>query len=263
MTINDDTMSLGVPIAPFEVIDLKAAMLEDAPGWRRSILEEYKSLKKMNIFIIKRGKLPPGRKIIPSRLVLKKKFNTNGKTIRLKSRLYIRGDKQEAGIDYFKTFASVMRFDTLRYLLAKAAIEDLEIDHMDVDQAFINPTLNEIIFMSIPPYLEELYPELVEAQDAYLQLNKSLYSLCQVPRKWFLMVKEFFQSLGLNSSEADPNLFIKRKIYVLVFMDNIPTIGLRRYIGQIKKEIGSRWECKDLGPADLFVGFQIQRNRQE
>jgi hypothetical protein len=92
-------------------------------------------------FTIRKGKPPPGRKLIPSRLVLRKKYNTKGDVTRLKSRLCIRGDKQAAGIDYFETFASVMRYDTLRFLLAKAAAEDSEIDHLDVEQAFLNPVV--------------------------------------------------------------------------------------------------------------------------
>jgi hypothetical protein len=80
-----DTTSLGVPTAPFKAIDLKAAMLEDASGWRKLIQEEYESLKKMNAFTLQRGRLPSGRRIIPSCLVLKKKFNTKGETIQLKS----------------------------------------------------------------------------------------------------------------------------------------------------------------------------------
>jgi hypothetical protein len=40
----------------------------------------------------------------------------------------IKGFEQRYGIDYFKTFASVLRYSILRALLAKAAAEDLEVD---------------------------------------------------------------------------------------------------------------------------------------
>jgi hypothetical protein len=261
---DDDTTSLGVPTAPFEAIELDVAMREDAPGWHESILEEYRGLQKMNAFTIKKGKPPPGRKLIPSRLVLKKKFNTKGETIRLKSRLCARGDKQEAGVDYFQTFASVMRFDTLRAILAKAAAEDWEIDHIDVDQAFLNPTLKEDIYMTIPPYLlEMLHPQLLGEDDLYLKLNKSMYGLRQAPREWFIMVKEFFDSVGLSNSQADPNLFSGRGIFLPIFVDDMLTIGPRADVDKVKQEIYKRWKCKDLGPADLFVGFQIERNRKE
>jgi hypothetical protein len=58
-------MSLGVPTAPFEAIELDDALREDAPGWRELILEEYRGLQKMNAFTVKRGKLPPRKKADP------------------------------------------------------------------------------------------------------------------------------------------------------------------------------------------------------
>ena len=90
---DEDTTSLGVPTAPFEAINFDTAIQEDAPGWRKSIIEEYKGLLKHNAFTIRKGTVPMGRKLIPNRLVLWKKYNTLGEVIRLKSRLCIRGDK--------------------------------------------------------------------------------------------------------------------------------------------------------------------------
>ena len=49
-----------------------------------------------------------------------------------KARIVIYRFEQTYRIDYFKTFALVLQYNTLRLLLAKAAIEDLEIKQMDV-----------------------------------------------------------------------------------------------------------------------------------
>jgi hypothetical protein len=40
----------------------------------------------------------------------------------------IKGFEQRYSIDYFKTFASVLQYSTLRALLAKAAAEDLKVN---------------------------------------------------------------------------------------------------------------------------------------
>ena len=156
-----------------------------------------------------------------------------------------------------------MRFDTLRSLLAKAAAEDLEIDHLDVEQAFLNPTLKERIFIQLPPFFRELFPHLIGDMDAFVELNKALYGLKQAPRKWYIMVKEFYSKLGLQCSTADPNVFIGRGVYLPIFVDDKLIIGKRAAVDQIKIEIMAKWKCKDLGPADLFVGFQIEQNRAE
>jgi hypothetical protein len=62
----------------------------------------------MHTYTIIRGTVLEGRLLLPSKLVLKLKYNAKGEVIRKKARLYIRGDKQTPNIDYFKTFASVI-----------------------------------------------------------------------------------------------------------------------------------------------------------
>jgi hypothetical protein len=52
----------------------------------------------------------------------------------------------------------VVRYNTLRALLAKAAIEDLEIDYIDVDTAFLNPNCEEEIYMEVPEYFKLVMP---------------------------------------------------------------------------------------------------------
>ena len=69
----------------------------------------------------------------------------------------------------------------MRTLLAKAAAEDLEVEQMDIETAFLNPTLSEDIYMEIPQHFDLIHPELKDKQ-AYLKLNKSLYRLKQAPR---------------------------------------------------------------------------------
>jgi hypothetical protein len=89
----------------------------------------------------------------------------------------IRGGKQTPDIDYFETFASVVRYDTFRFLMAKVAAEELDLDHVDVETAFLNLTLQEEIYMQIPDLLREFLSELKGVEDTYLKLNKSLYGL--------------------------------------------------------------------------------------
>ncbi|KYG40745.1 hypothetical protein M433DRAFT_31774, partial [Acidomyces richmondensis BFW] len=49
-----------------------------------------------------------------------------------KARLCARGFTQQYGVDYFDTFAPVVRMESMRMLLAYAAVEDLEVHQMDV-----------------------------------------------------------------------------------------------------------------------------------
>jgi hypothetical protein len=94
-----------------------------------------------------------------------------------------------------------------------------------------------------------------------LKLNKSLYGLKQASREWFYIVHNFFESIGLKSTDTDPNLFINNRIYILLFVDNMLVAEERQHIDVAKAKIIKEWKCKNLGPAEVFVGFQIDRDR--
>src|SRR3984893_13034353 len=111
--------------------------------------------------------------------------------------------------------------------------------------------------MQIPNLLRDFKPDLKWVKDAYLKLNKLLYGLKQALREWFYMVKKFFKSIGLKSAKANPNLFIGNEVYILLFINNILITGKRQYLNITKIRILREWRCKDLGPVEVFISFQI------
>ena len=107
-------------------------MRENTLEWEAALRSKLISLLEANTFNIIKGKPSLEIKVILSRLVLRNKMQPNRTVSQRKARIVIHGFKQTYGIDYFETFASVLQYNTLRLLLAKAAIEDLEIKQMDV-----------------------------------------------------------------------------------------------------------------------------------
>ena len=61
--------------------------------------------------------------------------------------------------------------------------EDLKLDHIDVKTIFLNPPLQEQIYIQIPNLLRDLKPNLKGVKDAHPKLNKSLYGLKQALRE--------------------------------------------------------------------------------
>jgi hypothetical protein len=51
------------------------------------------------------------------------------------------------------------------------------------------------------------------------------------------MIHNFFKSIGLKSTDTDPNLFINNKIYILLFVDNILVAEERQHINVAKAKI--------------------------
>jgi len=51
------------------------------------------------------------------------------------------------------------------------------------------------------------------------------------------MVKEVFNVFSLRAADLDPNLFIRNRVFVLLFVNNILIIGKRDDVNKIKKRI--------------------------
>ena len=94
--------------------------------------------------------LPLGRKTIGNKWVLNIKYKVDGTIDIYKTRLVAKGYKQQEGIDYEETFSHVVKFASIRLILAIVAIVDLELHPMDVKTAFLNGELNEEIYMDQP-----------------------------------------------------------------------------------------------------------------
>ncbi len=65
------------------------------------------------------------------------KYGDDGSVARYKGRLVAKGYSQKYGVDYEETFAPVVRFSSIRALLAFAVQNDILVHQMDVQTAFL------------------------------------------------------------------------------------------------------------------------------
>jgi hypothetical protein len=68
----------------------------------------------------------------------------------LKARLVAQGFSQVEGIDYNAVFCPVVRFETVRIMLALASIENWYITSLDVCNAYLYGILDKEIYMKQP-----------------------------------------------------------------------------------------------------------------
>ena len=113
---------------------------DDSNKWLATSQEEFDGLTEMGVW--KLVDRPSDCKTIKCRwtYVLK----SNG---RYKPRLVAKGYTQVQGIDYEETFSLVTRYESIQYLLTHAALQDWQIEAMDVKLAYLYRVLKEEIYM--------------------------------------------------------------------------------------------------------------------
>ncbi|GJQ92616.1 putative ribonuclease H-like domain-containing protein [Tanacetum coccineum] len=91
-----------------------AQALED-PSWVEAMQEEMQQFQFQNVWIL--VDLPPGKRAIGTKWILKNKKDARGIVIRNKARLVAQGHRQEEGIDYDEVFAPVARIEAISAFL--------------------------------------------------------------------------------------------------------------------------------------------------
>lgn len=144
--------------------------------------------------------LPPEKREIDSRWVLRIKTKSDGTAERYKKRLVAKGYAQVSEIDFEETFSPVARFDTVRAILSIAANGRMHLAQFDVRTAFLYGKLQEEVYMKQPEGYDD-------KTGRVCKLERSLYGLKQAPRSWNKRFGDFISSQEMLCSDADPCLF--------------------------------------------------------
>ncbi|KAH9104810.1 hypothetical protein AeMF1_019239 [Aphanomyces euteiches] len=160
----------------------------DATEWKNAMDSEIQSL-------IANGTsdcvpLPAGRKAIKTKWVFKIKMLPSGEIDKYKARLVAGGYSQVHGIDYTETFSPVVKYSTIRFLLALSVQHKWQIGQADVKTAFVKADLDELIYV-MPA---EGYSE---PDGKVWQLKKALYGLKQSSRAWWISLTTFMIENGI------------------------------------------------------------------
>ena len=176
-----------------------------------------------------------------------------------KARWVVKGYTQREGIDYTKTYASVVNKATTKIILAVAAARGYYIEQMDIVTAFLYGPLEEEVYVEQPTGFSAKGKE-----DLVCLLNKALYRLKQSPRAWYKTISTTLKGLGFQHSEYNHGLFInpKKPAYITLYVDDIHLISPdKEYIDLVKAIIASHYKIKDLEPTVSYLGLEILRNR--
>ena len=209
--------------------------------------------------------LPPGKNTVGCRWVYKIKYGSNGKIERHKARLVAKGFTQQEGVDYFDIYSPVAKLVTVKMLLAIAAAKSWDLVQLDVNNAFLNGTLHEEVYMDIPPGVN-IQGEQPSTNKMVCKLNKSIYGLKQASRQWFEKFSKFMLQMGFIQSKSDYSLFHKghneNYVALLVYVDDIIITGASKSeIAKIKLQLSNAFKLKDLGNLGYFLGLEVAKSK--
>lgn len=141
----------------------------DSDQWKAAMSDEFNSLHKNQTWEL--VDLPHGRKAIKTKWVFKFKKDSSNKIVRYKARLVAKGCSQQYGIDYQETYSPVVRYTSIRYLMALAVKNDMNIDQMDAVTAFLQGDLSEDIYMQQPESFNDGSGRVCRLKKSYLRVE--------------------------------------------------------------------------------------------
>ena len=238
----------------------EALSSDHAKEWKEAADSEYESLIENETW--EHVELPSGRKPIGCKWVFKVKHRSNGKVEQFKGCLVAKGYDQKYGIDYDETFSPVVRFSSIRALIALAVQNGMLLHQMDVVTAFLNGKLDEEIYMQQPKgYIRFGEEHLV------CKLKKSLYGLKQSPRCWNKVFQEYLESIGFKQNTADPCVFCRTvgtMAVIAVYVDDlILSIKTSQEMQEAKESLQARFKMKDMGKLHYCLGISIEQEEDE
>uniref|UniRef100_A0AAV1VC82 Polyprotein n=1 Tax=Peronospora matthiolae TaxID=2874970 RepID=A0AAV1VC82_9STRA len=203
----------------------------DQVHWRKAIDAELDSMKLRGVF--RAAKLPNGQSAIGTKVFAKK-----------------------YGIDYTETFSPVVKYVTLRMVIAITKHFGWPLDQLDVVTAFLYGVMKEKVFCAVPEGVK------MEGDFDCLELIKAIYGLKQASRVWNETFDEFIRSIGFQASGFDPCLYIMTSeghcVFVLVYVDDVLVTGSSlEMIARTKNDLKTRFEMTDSGKCAFVLGIEL------
>ncbi|KAJ9557664.1 hypothetical protein OSB04_012278 [Centaurea solstitialis] len=170
-----------------------------------------------------------------------------------------KGYVQRQGVDFEDAFAPVARIETIRLLLAMAAMKGWTMHHVDVKSAFLNGELREQVYVTQPDGF------VVKGKEHMVyRLHKALYGLRQAPRAWNTRLDRELKELGFLKCPQEQAVyrFNNSKIILLVgvYVDDLIVTGSsEEQVARFKEKMKQLFEMSDLGHLTYYLGIEVRQ----
>ena len=133
---------------------------------------------------------------------------------------------------------------------------------MDITTAFLHGEMEEEVYMTVPEGLD-LVEEGWDVNDDCVELMQTIYGTRQAARQYWKYFMAHMQQKGYKRTHADPCLLMKRDnngtCIICVYVDDCLITGDKRAVEQAKLDIKSKFDVRELGPVDEYIGCNIKK----
>ncbi|KAK3275189.1 hypothetical protein CYMTET_16669 [Cymbomonas tetramitiformis] len=250
--------ALGPHAQPYCVVLLTNFTIMDLPGGEVRFPPTHTCLDQGGSADDGRGGHTSWSEVLEMSLVLKVKLDKNRELLKRKSRVCVRGNKQEYGVDYYDTFAPCTQLSSVRVVITLALNLGLTVYHMDVDTAFLNSVLEEDLYVRLPRGLDY-------GGHRCAKLLKVVYGLKQAGKEWFDTSDAFIMGYDsrMQRSDVEPCLYFIRdatlQVIILAYVDDyLVATNDKSWYDTFVSSFHAQYACKDLGVLDLVMGIGVR-----
>jgi hypothetical protein len=178
------------------------------------------------------------------------------------------GYSQIYGKDYDNNYSPTAKYKSLCIILHLAAVFDLDISGIDVENAFIEPEIDKEIFMYLP---KDIYSQ--SGRRVKVLLLKSIYGLKQAGDLWYKLLDKLLTELKYTRTAHDVCVYRfvsacgKFDIYAVVYVDDVLFFGPKEAASETGRHIEFLMDRLTKLTRDLvverYIGVDIKRNRKE
>lgn len=223
--------------------------------WKKAIDEELANLNNNDTWTI--VKRPKNKQILGTHWVLKRKRDEHGMITKYKARLVALGNMQPK-YETEPTYAPVISRKAMRFLMALSIQRDWQIEHVDIEGAYLNARIKNETYVELP-----LGTECDVSNDYVCKLNKSLYGLKESGRLWNEKVNGFMKKHEMTQSTTEPCMYTDRHgdLIVTVYVDDILLHGTQEKIDEMKIMLKNEFKIKELGNVKRILSINISREK--
>ena len=196
------------------------------------------------------------RFVIIDKWIFKIKYDVDDQILYFKARWVIHDYKQKYDVDYYETWAEIVKSAFFQTFFAITAARRLHAEQMNIIIVFLYELLDEIIYVTQPNGF-------VKDSELICRFIKALYKLKQSSRVWYEIIKDFLKSLSFELINSDNSVFVSKnkKIYIVVYVNDLLIVNEDiNYINEIKNKLSDRFKMHNLKPAQYYLNIEIVRD---